>query len=267
MKHPWILIILGMFVIIILMLTYKNNDENFLTIYEDTDTYTEALIKTGANKDEFTPYQKWVVYDTEDLNYVKKFHDEDYTGISTNPVVFERDWGEGSKVEWDQPLELDTDISLFEKDDAYLVILTFELPYAYASIQQTIGYIDVRHSNNFYISTNMQISYLDDDQEYVLYATALSTRDDNEMFPIYQNSTYINQIFKPSLIYTYVISIKPTSDNDLNLDMYLGMDIDFYMLDLYSNNSVQIGFNEFKASNDTFLVTRKSVQYRKEINS
>jgi hypothetical protein len=87
------------------------------------------------------------------------------------------------------------------------------------------------------------------------------------MFPIYQNSTYINQIFKPSLIYTYVISIKPTSDNDLNLDMYLGMDIDFYMIDLYSNNSVQIGFNEFKASNDTFLVTRKSVQYRKEINS
>ncbi|AUD64507.1 hypothetical protein BK011_02000 [Tenericutes bacterium MZ-XQ] len=266
MKRPWILIILGILVILTLMLTYNNNDENFLPIYEDTEIYSEALIKTGANESDYTPYQTWVIYNQEDLSYVKKFHEEAYTGLSSNPVVFMRDWGEASKVDWDQSLDLETDISLFESDQQYLIILTFEIPYVYTTSQNQIGYIDIRHSNNFYISSSLHISYVDDNKEYILSATSLFPNNHLEMIPIYQNTTPINQIIKPSLIYTYIFNVHPTSDNDLGIDMYLGMDIDIYMPKPNTNNAVQIGFNEFKEANHIFLVTRKSVQYRKEIS-
>lgn len=266
MKRPWILIILGILVILTLMLTYQSNDENFLPIYEDSDIYNEAIIKTGANSDDYTPHQKWVIYNQEELSYVKKFHQEDYTGISSNPVVFMRDWGEASKIEWDQTLDLETDISLFESDQEYLIILTFELPYGYTTSQNQIGFIDLRHSNNFAISWSQYISYIDEDSEYMLYSTSIYSQNNLEMIPIYQNTTSIQEIIKPSLVYTYIFNVYPTSDNDLDIDMYLGMDIDIYMPKVNANNKVQIGFNEFKEANDIFLVTRKSIQYRKEIS-
>ena len=266
MKRPWILIIIGAFAFLIFMFSYRDTDENFLPIYEKDDLYDEAMLASGYDANDFTPYQSYVIYNQPNLSYVKSFHEEDYTGISVNPIVFERDWGESSFVAWDETLTLDTHVTLFETENRYLIILTFERPYTYSTTQNHIGYIDVRYSNNFQINTSVQISYIDDDNEYVLYSAAVYASSDNGMMPIVQNTKAINDIFKPHLIYTYIINVTPTDDNDLDIDMYLGMDIDIYMLDANANQSVQIGFNEFKLSKQRFLVTRKSVQYRREIN-
>lgn len=264
MNKSWVLIPIGALTILLVFLIYAFVDHNPSTIYETNDAHDAYMNTIGLDPTQFTPYQKQVIYESDDISYVEALHEEPYSGISVEPIVFERSWGSGIRPNWDESLNLDFDVHLFEREYSYLAIMTFTLPYAYQNERLVMGYIDFRYSNNFDITTSLRMSYVDDDKEYALYSTMVSKDSDFGMYPIYQNTQQINKLIKPRLIYTYIISINPTDDNDLDTDMYLGMDIDVYMHGINTTASVQLGFNEFKLVDERYLVTRKSVQYRKE---
>lgn len=269
LKKPWILIIIGGCVGLIALLFIHDEVEKTIDINTSKNLYDSAVIESGADPQKYTPYQKSLIYEMSNLTYIKDFHEEEYISKSVTPNIFRRKWGTEDIIDINKRLDLDTDISLFEAENEYFIILSFELPYTFNESQNQIGFIDFRYSNNFAIESSLTISYLDNHKEnllYMRYPHNLSTYNDYHITTIVQNTAYVNSLTKPNLIYTYVINVIPTTDNDLDIDMYLGMDIDLYLLKQDAYQQVQIGFNYFYEENPKFLVTRKSVQYRKESN-
>ncbi len=226
------------------------------------DTYDSYFDEQGLDNSEYTPTQKMQIYEY-DYQYLTDYINTDYISPSSNPIIFERNWTISSEVDWRNESDFDPDVQLFFDGYHYLTMITFTMPYSVNTAKPEIGYIGVGYSNNFSFSFWYTISVVTEGNEYRLTSESLTLSEDTSMIPIYQNIRSINMLKYPELIYTFFCTATPTIDNDLDEDMYFSVDLDFYIKDTSSEETILIGFNEFSGSTDSnkYTVSRKSVQY------
>jgi hypothetical protein len=266
MEKTWLINVVGFFILLITLviigITYQPPGFQI----EEQSFYEERLEASGINKDLLIPTQMQPIAENE-MMYIKTFHTEDYTGQTVNPIVFSRNWGSPIRADWDNESEIVPEVYLFENGEHYYaVIASFKVPYSFDTNGGTIGYLDIKHSNNFTVDVWYSISYLEDGIEQRIQSSTLSKLEGLDMFPIYQNTNPIFSGFNKDLIYTFIIGFNPSLDNDLDVDMYLSTDLDFYFESSSPVDTLQLGFNEFKLpeNQSRYQVIRKTVRYRKE---
>jgi hypothetical protein len=251
------LILLGLLAMVILIVTHETSGilvEN----YDWQDTYIESI---GLTPNEFLASQKQTLAE-HNYEYLHMFDTTQYIAPSTQEVMFSRNWSHQRLVNEKAESIIDPDVYLFENSDSYYVLATFEIPYSYNSTPQDIGFIDIGFSNNFELSWYYSISYMDKGNQYLLQNGILDSS--SGIIPIKQNMNSLGFLNLSKLIYTFTCQIIPSQDNDLEDDMYLSLDLDFYMLIDHYLDTVQIGFNEFKVNTNynTYSVLRKSTTYQ-----
>jgi|LGOV01.1.fsa_nt_gb hypothetical protein len=228
---------------------------------EDLDWYDSKVELAGIDPNLLLPSQKQPIAENEHT-YIKDFLTTDYVNPGTNQFSFSRDWSIQGLV--NNKVESDTDptVHLFSFQNSYYIIATFSTDYSYNTLPQDIGFIDIGYSNNFSISCYYSISYISNSEEYILQNGILPLSDASTV-PIKQNIHPIGLVFLPELIYTFTFQVYPTEDNDLDKDMFLSLDLDFYTKINHFVEKVQVGFNDFIAtkSYNTYSVIRKSVIY------